>query len=139
MLRLRQDGINCSCTRVETEEAFLAALRGQAHDIILSDFSLPQFDGMSALAIAARESPDVPFIFVSGTIGEERALDALRCGAVDYILKSNLKRLAPAVIRDAGIPRVTYSDPEIASVGLTEAQAREQVGDDAVETLVYGD
>ena len=69
------------------------------HDIILSDFSLPQFDGMSALALARRESPDIPFIFVSGTIGEERAIEALRCGAVDYVLKSNLKRLAPAVTR----------------------------------------
>jgi diguanylate cyclase (GGDEF)-like protein len=97
--RLRQDGVQCSYTRVETEEAFLAAVHERAHDIILSDFSLPQFDGMSALAIATRELPDVPFIFVSGTIGEERAIEALRCGAVDYVLKSNLKRLAPAVTR----------------------------------------
>jgi diguanylate cyclase (GGDEF)-like protein len=99
MLRLRQDGVECTCTRVETEEDFLAALRERSHDIILSDFSLPQFDGMSALALARRESPDIPFIFVSGTIGEERALEALHCGAVDYILKSNLKRLAPSVLR----------------------------------------
>jgi diguanylate cyclase (GGDEF)-like protein len=97
--RLRQDGVQCTYTRVETEEAFSEAVREGPHDIILSDFSLPQFDGMSALAIAARERPDIPFIFVSGTIGEERAIEALRCGAVDYILKSNLKRLAPAVTR----------------------------------------
>jgi diguanylate cyclase (GGDEF)-like protein len=99
VLRLRQDGIQCDYTRVETEEAFVAALREHKYDVILSDFSLPQFGGMSALALASRESPDIPFIFVSGTIGEERAIEALRCGAVDYVLKSNLKRLAPAVMR----------------------------------------
>jgi diguanylate cyclase (GGDEF)-like protein len=97
--RLRQDGIQCTYTRVETEQAFVAALRERKCDIILSDFSLPQFDGMSALALASGELPDIPFIFVSGTIGEERAIEALRCGAVDYVLKSNLKRLAPAVTR----------------------------------------
>ena len=97
--RLRQDGVQCIHTRVETEQAFVEALRERRYDIILSDFSLPQFDGMSALTLASRELPDIPFIFVSGTIGEERAIDALRCGAVDYVLKSNLKRLAPAVTR----------------------------------------
>ena len=97
--RLRQDGVQCTYKRVETESAFVEALRDNGHDIILSDFSLPQFDGMSALALARRDSPDLPFIFVSGTIGEERAIEALRCGAVDYVLKSNLKRLAPAVTR----------------------------------------
>jgi len=97
--RLRQDGVQCTYTRVETEQAFVAALRERKCDIILSDFSLPQFDGMSALALASGELPDIPFIFVSGTIGEERAIEALRCGAVDYVLKSNLKRLAPAVTR----------------------------------------
>ncbi|HEV7444947.1 MAG TPA: response regulator, partial [Steroidobacteraceae bacterium] len=103
--RLRQDGVQCSYTRVETEQAFAAALRERKYDIILSDFSLPQFDGMSALALASAGLPDIPFVFVSGTIGEERAIEALRCGAVDYVLKSNLKRLAPAVtraLREAG-------------------------------------
>src|SRR5436305_1511770 len=104
-LRLRRDGVECVFTRTETEQEFLAALQAQEYDIILSDFSLPQFDGMSALALASREHPDIPFMFVSGTIGEERAIEALRCGAVDYVLKSNLKRLAPAVtraLREAG-------------------------------------
>src|SRR5882757_4969201 len=97
--RLHLDGVQCTYQRVETEQLFVTALRSGAHDIILSDFSLPQFDGMSALALAKRDLPDIPFIFVSGTIGEERAIEALRCGAVDYVLKSNLKRLAPAVTR----------------------------------------
>ena len=86
--------------RVETEAGLSRCTADRAaYDIILSDFSLPQFDGMTALAMAKRERPEVPFIFVSGTIGEERAIEALRCGAVDYVLKSNLKRLEPAVTR----------------------------------------
>jgi diguanylate cyclase (GGDEF)-like protein/PAS domain S-box-containing protein len=96
---LRMGGIDCFCRRVETEAAFVAALREGAWDLILSDFSLPTFDGLSALTIAVREAPDIPFIFVSGTIGEERAIEALRRGAIDYVLKTNLKRLAPAVRR----------------------------------------
>jgi diguanylate cyclase (GGDEF)-like protein/PAS domain S-box-containing protein len=96
---LRMDGIDCAWKRVETEATFRAALREGPWDLILSDFSLPTFDGPSALAIAVREAPDIPFIFVSGTIGEERAIEALRRGAVDYVLKTNLKRLVPAVRR----------------------------------------
>ncbi len=96
---LRQAGRHCVAKRVETEAELRHALATFAPDVILSDFTLPQFDGMSALAIARETAPDVPFIFVSGTIGEERAIEALRCGATDYVLKSNLRRLAPAVQR----------------------------------------
>src|SRR4030095_1526470 len=63
------------------------------------DFSLPEFDGLAGLEIATAEAQDVPFIFLSGTIGEERAIEALRRGAVDYVLKTNPARLAPAVAR----------------------------------------
>ncbi len=68
-------------------------------DVVLSDFSLPQFDGLSALRAALEVATDVPFIFVSGTIGEERAVEAVRQGAVDYVLKTNLSRLGPTVTR----------------------------------------
>jgi diguanylate cyclase (GGDEF)-like protein len=97
--RLKQAGYDCSFRRVVTEDGMRAALRAELPDLILSDFSLPQFDGMSALAVARVEAPGVPFIFLSGTIGEERAIEALKCGAIDYVLKSNPKRLAPAVKR----------------------------------------
>ncbi len=97
--RLRSEGVSCTFKRVETESAYLEALRTGTYDVILSDFSLPQFDGMAALAIAKRERAHVPFIFISGTIGEERAIEALRRGAVDYVLKNNLERLEPAVTR----------------------------------------
>jgi diguanylate cyclase (GGDEF)-like protein len=75
------------------------ALQWIAPDVILSDFSLPQFDGLRALDIAVAHAPETPFIFVSGTIGEERAIDALRRGAIDYVLKTNLSRLPAAVER----------------------------------------
>jgi diguanylate cyclase (GGDEF)-like protein len=99
MWRLRKGGYNCTFKCVVSEAQMRAALREQMPDLILSDFSLPGFDGMSALAIARAEAPDVPFIFLSGTIGEERAIEALRCGAIDYVLKSNPKRLIPAIQR----------------------------------------
>ncbi|HEX5207320.1 MAG TPA: response regulator, partial [Steroidobacteraceae bacterium] len=90
---LRRHGITPLVERVETDEAMRAALRDFKPAIILSDFSLPKFDGLRALDVARECAPEVPFLFVSGTIGEERAIEALRRGAVDYVLKSNLARL----------------------------------------------
>jgi diguanylate cyclase (GGDEF)-like protein len=97
--RLKQAGYVCTHECVVTEAQMRAALAAALPDIILSDFSLPQFDGLSALAVARAVAPDVPFIFLSGTIGEERAIDALKRGAIDYVLKTNPKRLVPAVKR----------------------------------------
>jgi diguanylate cyclase (GGDEF)-like protein len=96
---LKRAGLNCTWTRVETEDAFREALHEMRPDLILSDFSIPGYDGSAALELTRREAPEIPFIFVSGTIGEERAIEALKSGAVDYVLKSNLERLAPAVRR----------------------------------------
>jgi diguanylate cyclase (GGDEF)-like protein len=98
---LETAGLDCAWQRVDSETEFRAGLH-ERPDIVLSDFSLPRFDGMSALAIAASEAPGIPFIFVSGTIGEERAIEALKHGAVDYVLKTNLARLGPAVKRALG-------------------------------------
>jgi diguanylate cyclase (GGDEF)-like protein len=97
--RLTQGGFRCRYRIVTREEELRAALAERAPSFILSDFSLPGFDGMAALATASQLAPDVPFIFLSGTIGEERAIEALRRGAVDYVLKSNPMRLVPAVKR----------------------------------------
>jgi len=99
MWRLKEAGYVCTFRCAVNEIEMRAALRAELPDLILSDFSLPGFDGMSALAIARAEAPAVPFIFLSGTIGEERAIEALKCGAIDYVLKSNPKRLVPAVER----------------------------------------
>jgi PAS domain S-box-containing protein len=84
---------------VQTRDAFETALNECGVDIILGDFQLPMFDGISALQLARKQCPDVPFIFVSGTMGEEAAIAALTQGATDYVLKQNLSRLPTAVQR----------------------------------------
>jgi signal transduction histidine kinase len=96
---LAKAGLDCVIHRVQTEREFASALHEIQPDLILSDFSLPEFDGLRALEIAVARAPETPFIFVSGTIGEERAIDALRRGATDYVLKTNLSRLSIAVER----------------------------------------
>jgi hypothetical protein len=96
---LAADGLQCQIRIVDTRQGFVEALDGDRPDIILSDFSLPGIDGLSALAIARERATDVPFILVSGTLGEEAAVDSLRSGATDYVLKHRLARLAPAVRR----------------------------------------
>jgi diguanylate cyclase (GGDEF)-like protein len=104
--QLAQSHLSFDIHRVQTERAFLDALRTVRPDLILSDFSMPRFDGLHALELASEHARDTPFIFVSGTIGEERAIDALRRGATDYILKSNLSRLTAAVeraVREGGL------------------------------------
>ena len=107
---LAQGGLRCRYRVVACEMELRHALQERTPSLILSDFSLPGFGGMAALAIARELVPDVPFLFLSGTIGEERAIEALRYGAVDYVLKSNPKRLVPAVHRalaDAELRRVS--------------------------------
>jgi diguanylate cyclase (GGDEF)-like protein len=96
---LAKAGLDVVMHRVQTEADFISALREKQPDLILSDFSLPQFSGLRALDVAIANAPDTPFIYVSGTIGEERAIDALRRGATDYVLKTNLSRLSSAVER----------------------------------------
>jgi signal transduction histidine kinase len=96
---LEAEGIACATTCVQTRADFVAALEQGASDLILSDFSLPAFDGLSAVEIVRDRWPDLPVILVSGSLGEERAIDALKSGATDYVLKARLARLVPAVRR----------------------------------------
>jgi len=96
---LEGEGITSDLTRVEAEQDFVGALKLGRFDLILADYTLPSFDGLSALRIAQQHLPDVPFIFVSGTLGEDVAIEALKTGATDYVLKTRLARLGPAVNR----------------------------------------
>jgi two-component system sensor histidine kinase UhpB len=96
---LESGGIICAITCVQNRDGFTAALERGRIDLILSDFSMPAFDGLSALGMAQVRCPDVPFILVSGTLGEERAIDSLKRGATDYVLKERIARLVPAVHR----------------------------------------
>jgi signal transduction histidine kinase len=97
---LATDGLPCTVTRVDSRASFAGALANGSFDIILADYSLPSFDGATAQRLAQTARPDIPFIFVSGTLGEEVAVDRLRSGATDYVLKQRLTRL-PAVVRRA--------------------------------------
>jgi PAS domain S-box-containing protein len=90
---------HCQLTRVDTREAFVKSLQEGGFDVILSDYTMPGFGGNHALAIARELCPQVPFLFVSGTIGEDTAIEALKNGATDYVLKHRLVRLIPAVDR----------------------------------------
>jgi PAS domain S-box-containing protein len=96
---MRVRGLDVISRRVETSAEYETELAAFAPDLILSDYTLPRFDGMEALQIARLRRPDTPFIFVSGTIGEERAILALKQGAVDYVLKEGRARLVPAIER----------------------------------------
>jgi diguanylate cyclase (GGDEF)-like protein/PAS domain S-box-containing protein len=96
---MRLHGLDVTGRRVDTAVDYESALASFAPDLILSDYTLPGFDGTEALQIARLQRPDTPFIFVSGTIGEERAIQALKQGAIDYVLKENRARLVPAIER----------------------------------------
>src|SRR6266481_4759798 len=96
---LRKGGLNFSMARVETRKDYLQALDQNPPELILSDYSLPGFDGHAALELAGTICPETPFIFVTGTMGEEVAIETLKSGATDYVLKTRLSRLTPAVHR----------------------------------------
>ena len=97
--KLRDAGIPMTIQHVEGEDEYITALREQSFDIILADFKLPGFDAFAALRSRMEHCPDVPFICVSGTVGEETAIELMKRGAVDYVLKDNLERLPHAFQR----------------------------------------
>ena len=96
---LSRGELDYTLERVDDREHFLAAVQQRRFDLILADYALPTFDGLSALELARKHAPETPFIFVSGTLGEDIAIRSLQQGATDYVLKQKLERLAPAVIR----------------------------------------
>jgi PAS domain S-box-containing protein len=96
---LRTGGFTFTATRVESEEEYLSQLEKFRPSVILSDHGLPAFDGFTALSIAQKKVPDVPFIFVTGSLGEEMTIKALKSGATDFVLKHQLAALPPAIHR----------------------------------------
>ena len=97
--KLDAEGVSCDIILVSTKDGFEAALTREPFDLILSDYNLPGYDGVSALTYAQQARPDVPVILISGTVGDEEAVRCLHLGATDYLLKDRLERLAPAVER----------------------------------------
>jgi CheY-like chemotaxis protein len=114
--------------RVDTKEGFTESLTQWCCDIILADYSLPSFDGLAALRIASEQSPGTPFIFVSGMLNEETALESLKLGATDYVFKHNLRRLIPCINRamqevaDARVRKLTQTT--LYQRAVAEAAAR---------------
>ncbi len=96
---LETDHFVCAITRAQTRAEFIAGLQDGRLDLILADYKLPSFDGLTALQLALEARPDLPFIFVSGSLGEEVAIEAVKIGATDYVVKSRLSRLVPSVRR----------------------------------------
>jgi two-component system cell cycle sensor histidine kinase/response regulator CckA len=129
---LSKDRIDCDITRCDNREKFVAALGKKNFDMIFADCTLPQFDGLDALDLARQSSPEIPFIFVSGTIEEESAIESLRCGATDYVLKHHLSRLVPAVRR-----AIAERDERIKNREMEE-QLRQAQRLEAVGTLAGG-
>jgi len=102
MREIRRGGYDIHYLQVETSEGMRAALEEQEWDVIISDYVMPRFSGLDALKILKGSGIDIPFIIVSGNIGEDIAVGAMKAGAHDYILKDNLARLVPAIERELG-------------------------------------
>src|SRR5437868_6533047 len=96
---LKEEGLAAELTSTQNFDDFVAALQDHAFDLILADYSLPTCNGLQALNAVREKDQNTPFVLISGTIGEHAAIECLRCGATDYVLKNKLERLAPTVRR----------------------------------------
>ena len=133
---LRKAEWSFSLKRVDSRESFEAAVTKESWDIILSDFSVPLFNGMEALQFLQEKSVQAPFIMISGRAGEETAVEAMRAGAHDYILKSNLYRLIPAIERELRDEQDRRAHRQ-AQEALQESEARFRLMADASPLMIW--
>ncbi|MGI4828536.1 MAG: ATP-binding response regulator [Janthinobacterium lividum] len=133
---LKAGGVVCDVTLADTRASFETAFRECFFDLILADFSLPDFDGLSALKIVRANSQRVPFIFVSGVLGEDVAVESLRAGATDYVTKHKLSRLVPAV-RRALTEYAEYASRERAEQELRHIEQRFRSLTDSLPAMVW--
>jgi PAS domain S-box-containing protein len=129
---LKESGIDCEITTVQTRIEFVQGIQKDTCDLILADYSLPSFDGFAALTIAHQLCPDTPFIFVSGVMGEDIAVETLKRGATDYVLKRKMERLDPAVRRALG-ESVERRRRRRAEAELTQSEEQLRLLVDAVQ------
>jgi signal transduction histidine kinase len=128
---LRRGGYDVSSVRVQTDAALRDALKGRSWDVVLSDYSMPSFSAPEALAIVRNSQPDLPFIIVSGTIGEETAVSALKAGACDFLVKGRLARFLPALereLREVELRRERARTQAALEEQLRQAQKMEAIG-----------
>ncbi|HXR05123.1 MAG TPA: PAS domain S-box protein [Verrucomicrobiae bacterium] len=133
---LRDDGLRCEFVLAKTRDEFGQALKRGLYDLIISDFSLPSYDGASALALAREVCPETPFVFFSGTIGEEAAVEGLKRGAADYVLKQRPTRLAPA-IRQALHAAHEHAQRQRAEIALRQSEERFRIVAHATNDVVW--
>ncbi|MFZ3138769.1 MAG: PAS domain S-box protein [Thermodesulfovibrionales bacterium] len=132
-------GIDVEMIVADTRSVFVDALEKGNYDLILADYTLPSFDGLSALDIVREKFSQLPFIFVTGTMGEEKAVETLKRGATDYVLKNNLSRLVPSIMR-ALREAQEHIDRKKAQEALEESEERfKAVFDNAVDGILLAD
>jgi two-component system cell cycle sensor histidine kinase/response regulator CckA len=124
---LRRGGLDFELRRIETEEPFRSELQSWKPDVVLADYKLPQFDGLTALRLARAQDPDLPLLIVSGTLGDEKAVELLKLGATDYVLKDRLGRLVPAIER-ALQDRQQREEQRYAEAQLERARRMDSLG-----------
>lgn len=134
---LQSSGLNLTWRRVENENSLVKAME-QHWDIIFSDYSMPRFNGKRALEIVRRMAPDTPFIFVSGTIGEEIAVEGMKAGAQDYVMKGHFTRLVPAVLRELADAKLRKERRETNQTLRKLSMAIEQTADSIYITDASG-
>jgi signal transduction histidine kinase len=131
---LKRTGIVPTYKRVETKESFISALEAGTWDAVVCDYHLPHFDAFEAVKVLKSFNPDIPFIVVSGSIGEEKAVEAMRAGAADYVMKDNLTRLVPVLQRELNEAeqrkkrRQMEEALELSEANLRQAQKLESIG-----------
>jgi PAS domain S-box-containing protein len=136
---LRKAGYDVHDQRVESADQMQAALEKQAWDVVIADYSLPQFDAPAALALLQQSGLDIPFIVVSGTIGEETAVTMMKAGAHDYLMKNKLTRLAPAVEREMREAQ-TRRERKRMEQALRESEARYRAfTESAIDAIITAD
>ncbi|MBI3894303.1 MAG: response regulator [Acidobacteria bacterium] len=123
LIELQKEGLEVSADRVSTIEEFTARLRTKTYDIILADYLLNGWTGMDALTLTKEENQDIPFILLSGLLGDDRAVDCIKQGAEDYILKDRLSRL-PFAIRQAMEERDLREERRQTEIALRESEAK---------------
>ena len=132
---LSKSDFEISFTRVETGSDFRKELENSSWDIVISDYSLPQFNALVALRILQESGIDIPFIVVSGTIGEETAVEMMRSGAQDYLMKNNLTRLIPAVTRELSDARVRHEHKHAEIARLESEEKFRAVFENSVDAI----
>ena len=133
---LKKGGYNPVCERVETAAAMKKALKDKQWDIILCDYKLPKFSGEQAIALLKETNIEIPLIIVSGTIGEETAVECMRSGAHDYIMKNNLSRLCPAIARELEEAKVRVQRKRVGE-DLEESENKYRLSFENVTDVIY--